>query len=29
LAAEAWGGRWLVVDADVSPEGLAAALIAP
>jgi dTMP kinase len=29
LAAADWGGRWLVVDADVSPEGLAAALIAP
>lgn len=29
LAAAAWGGRWLVVDADVSPEGLAAALNAP
>jgi len=29
LAAADWGGRWLVVDADVDPEGLAAALIAP
>jgi dTMP kinase len=29
LAAADWGGRWLVVDADVNPEGLAAALIAP
>jgi dTMP kinase len=29
LAAADWGGRWVVVDADVNPEGLAAALIAP
>jgi dTMP kinase len=29
LAAANWGGRWLVVDADVNPGGLAAALIAP
>jgi dTMP kinase len=29
LAAANWGGRWLVVDADVDPGGLAAALIAP
>lgn len=29
LAAADWGGRWLVVDADVDPGGLAAALIAP
>jgi dTMP kinase len=29
LAAADWGGRWLVVDADVNPERLAAALAAP
>jgi dTMP kinase len=29
LAAADWGGRWLVVDADVNPRGLAATLIAP
>ena len=29
LAAADWGGRWLVVDADVDPERLAATLIAP
>ena len=28
LAAAHWGGRWLVVDADVDPDGLAAALTA-
>ncbi|SOJ53798.1 Thymidylate kinase [Mycobacterium simulans] len=29
LAAAGWGGRWLVVDADVDPGGLAATLMAP
>ena len=29
LAAADWGGRWLVVDADVDPERLAAALATP
>jgi dTMP kinase len=29
LAAADWGGRWLVVDADVDPGAVAAALIAP
>ena len=29
LAAADWGGRWLVVDADINPEALAAALTAP
>jgi dTMP kinase len=29
LAAAGWGGRWLVVDADVDPGGLAATLTAP
>ncbi len=29
LAAAGWGGRWLVVDADVDPEPLAATLTAP
>ncbi len=29
LAAADWGGRWVVVDADVDPEQLAAALAAP
>jgi dTMP kinase len=28
LAAAGWGGRWLVVDADVDPDGLAARLAA-
>ena len=28
LAAGDWGGRWLVVDADVNPQGLAASLMA-
>jgi dTMP kinase len=27
LAATAWGGRWLVVDADVDPGRLAATLM--
>jgi len=29
LAAADWGGRWLVVDADIDPERLAAALATP
>jgi len=29
LAAAGWGGRWLVVDADVDPGGLAATLTGP
>jgi len=29
LAAAGWGGRWLVVDADVDPGRLAATLTAP